>query len=842
MVSFRDQDRNGKFNLLPEYLTNNGLDYLQNSREYLYVHNAVYNTTPSTAIARTGGQTTQLMYTIYPALANGAVWDENNLPASKITISYVAIPKLTSFTDIVSDGRGFFDNKNPPNQVDMTLGVHADHHCLIPLIESVSNKTYKLLLGNDGGVFISKASVNPGTAAGDWQFKGYGLNTTQFYGSDKRPGADEYVGGAQDNGTRISANNETASASTSYTFGSDGDGFECLWNSKDAEQLLGTKYYGQILKSTNGGNLFREVAPADNTEFPFVTKLANSKDLPDRVFTVGSKGVYVSEDFGDQWKLTNIPSNFVIGSALFLDVEVSRANANVVWAGSGMTNITTPRNLFVSVDGGKTFQGTQNFTTVKLGNITRLASHPLEPSTAYALFSFASSPKILRTTDLGQTWEDISGFGAGSSSTTGFPDVAVYCLYVRPDNPNIIWVGTEIGIVESQNYGLTWGLLEDFPRVAVWDMKGQDDQVVVATHGRGIWTATIDTPQRTVQAPQILAAGTTPGGKFDLRFSSEEPFDSVAFYASTVRLGSIINVLAKVQDLELTTMPVGAHKLKLIAYRAGFPYQSLIFEAEHFDLLETQNSYATYFRALDEFSVAGMTVKTLEGRERPFRESLQTDHNYKSNQLYQAVFLTPITVSPSLPFIFIRDIAIVEPGNDAVVIEATQNGLDWIELSSDDASSQASWQSAFTNGAPGRNDMYVDRSVDISQKFNTGDLLLFRLKLKTNNSITSWGWSVEYVIIQQEPTAVEQPAISATSVYPNPTSGNFNVEYSLSKPQHVDIDIVNVFGQLVNRVDCGVAKSGRNNATINLTSVENGTYVVVIKTETERVIKKIIRK
>ena len=75
-----------------------------------------------------------------------------------------------------------------------------------------------------------------------------------------------------------------------------------------------------------------------------------------------------------------------------------------------------------------------------------LATHPTEDSTAYALFSIADAPKVLRTTDLGQTWTDISGFGTNPTSGNGFPNVATYCLLVMPDNPNEIWAGTEIGL------------------------------------------------------------------------------------------------------------------------------------------------------------------------------------------------------------------------------------------------------------------------------------------------------------------------------------------------------------------------------------------------------------
>jgi len=56
----------------------------------------------------------------------------------------------------------------------------------------------------------------------------------------------------------------------------------------------------------------------------------------------------------------------------------------------------------------------------------------------------------------------------------------------------MIWAGTEIGIVESTDNGATWAILDDFINAPVWELKAVDDQVVIATHGRGVWSVTID--------------------------------------------------------------------------------------------------------------------------------------------------------------------------------------------------------------------------------------------------------------------------------------------------------------------------------------------------------------
>lgn len=76
----------------------------------------------------------------------------------------------------------------------------------------------------------------------------------------------------------------------------------------------------------------------------------------------------------------------------------------------------------------------------------------------------------------------------GVVSSNGFPDVSTYDVLDFPGT-NVIWAATEIGIVESRDNGATWALAENgLPAVSIWQMRLRDDEVVVATHGRGIWT------------------------------------------------------------------------------------------------------------------------------------------------------------------------------------------------------------------------------------------------------------------------------------------------------------------------------------------------------------------
>lgn len=565
MASFRDQERDGKFDLEPRNPT---ID--SKAREYIYIHAIPYSAAPNANIAKDGGHMHNQMYFFWPVLPDNGSFDPDNLPASAIRIKWG--PLTVRFADwaVISDAYDQFTN--PGNNSYSNTGFHPDQHNLLMIPVNASSKTYKILVANDGGVFLSNTSTQPGIANGSFIFKGQGYNTTQFYGADKRPGSNVYIGGSQDNGTWYSPVGSTAGKTTNYIAAIGGDGFEVVWHYKDPQKIIGGSQYNGFRRTINGGAswLLARTGLSDfgSGNAPFVTRLANSKNNPDVLYAVGSTGVWRSFNFGESWVSKPISQNWSFGS--YSNVKISVANYNIVWAGGAMRS---NGRIYVSKDNGHNFTPTSNFTDVPLGRISGLGTHATEDSTAYVLFSFARAPKILRTTNLGQTWADISGFGTGTSSTTGFPDVAVYTILVMPHNPNVIWAGTEIGIVESTDNGATWALANNgLPAVSVWELKVVDDQVVAATHGRGIWSVTIPEINRVPYIREFQRQSTTTD--VNLKVNMRDTYDSVQVFVNKVRVKTYI-IPAIGLNSDVIQLPVeGRYNCYVISWINGTPYKS----------------------------------------------------------------------------------------------------------------------------------------------------------------------------------------------------------------------------------------------------------------------------
>ena len=492
VVSFRDQADDGTYGLIPHDPSG---PRNEQSREYLFIHGYDYDgSEPNPNVGKDGGVVYKTLYLMWPVLDPFESWDPGNLPEGVLAITYGTTS--TQFFEVELNANGRV--------------VHVDHHGieLIPL--DPATNLYKALLVNDGGVWVSENSGK------DWSGIGSGLNTTQFYGVDKRPGEQQYLGGSQDRGTWLSRVDDVPGSDPnrdwSFILGS--DGFESVWHSENDKMMLGSTPHTDIYRSIDGGVTWAFAsnglvdADLDSTS-PFATPLGNHKDHPDVVYTIGRSGVWRSDDFASTWSLVPIPSE-QWGFSFSGKVRVSLADPNVVWAGFRMDGKSAGARtkqagrytglVHVSRDGGNSFDPVSATAFAPATGISGLATHPISESTAYVLFSAYSTParpapKILRTKDFGQTWEDLSGIvgTADGNSTNGFPNVDVYDLLVMPQKPTTLWAATNIGIFATYDDGGSWEYADNgLPAVSVWQLKIVDDQVVAATHGRGIWTVELE--------------------------------------------------------------------------------------------------------------------------------------------------------------------------------------------------------------------------------------------------------------------------------------------------------------------------------------------------------------
>ncbi len=159
-------------------------------------------------------------------------------------------------------------------------------------------------------------------------------------------------------------------------------------------------------------------------------------------------------------------------------VAPSPLDINRIWVG------TDDGLIHVTVDGGLHWSDVTPPQLTPWAKVSLMDAGHFDVQTAYAAVNTIRlddmHAHIFRTHDGGKTWSQI---------TAGIPDGApVNVVREDPKRKGLLFAGTEREICVSFDDGNNWQSLRiNMPATSMRDLVIKDDDLVVATHGRGFW-------------------------------------------------------------------------------------------------------------------------------------------------------------------------------------------------------------------------------------------------------------------------------------------------------------------------------------------------------------------
>jgi photosystem II stability/assembly factor-like uncharacterized protein len=159
-------------------------------------------------------------------------------------------------------------------------------------------------------------------------------------------------------------------------------------------------------------------------------------------------------------------------------IAPSRRDVNTIWTGSddGL--------VYVTRDAGKHWSDATPQGMGEFNRVSMIEASPNDPAAAYVAAKRYQmgdrAPYIFKTHDYGKTWAKITdGIRADDFAQTVRED---------PHRAGILYAGTEHGIYISWDDGRHWRSLSlNLPDTQVSDMVVEEDDLVIATHGRSFW-------------------------------------------------------------------------------------------------------------------------------------------------------------------------------------------------------------------------------------------------------------------------------------------------------------------------------------------------------------------
>jgi photosystem II stability/assembly factor-like uncharacterized protein/outer membrane lipoprotein-sorting protein len=391
--------------------------------------------------------------------------------------------------------------------------AHGDFHDL--WIDP--QNTDHLIVGDDGGLWYSYDGGNR------W-WKAENLPISQFYHVSVDMDRPYHVyGGLQDNSSWVGDSQYPGGITNSRwenMYG--GDGFWMFVDPTDTDYIYAESQGGYIGRINRKTHEARDIKPLPaykegKLRFNWNSPIHISKT---GAVYLGSQFLFRTSDHGQTWQrispdlTTNDPQKQLQEQSGGVTVDNSSAemhttiyaisespkNANVVWAG------TDDGNLQVTRDGGKTWTNTAaNITGLpKNAWVSYIDAGHFDEGTAYAAFDLHTfgdmKPYAYRTNDFGKTWTSLI---AADAPVRGYAHV----IREDPVNKDLLFLGTELGLWVSLDGGKQWAQYKggDLPNVAVRDLviHPRDHDLVIATHGRGIWIVDDITPLRAL-TPDVL--------------------------------------------------------------------------------------------------------------------------------------------------------------------------------------------------------------------------------------------------------------------------------------------------------------------------------------------------
>jgi len=355
--------------------------------------------------------------------------------------------------------------------------VHADNHAIV----FRPNASNEAIFGNDGGVYYSTNAGNSSEVP-SFSKKNANYNVTQYYACATKNEANShyFLAGAQDNGTQKFIYPKIGAT----TNASGGDGAFCHIDQINPNIQLSAYTFNTIYRSLDGGISFSTLIN-DQTTGHFINP--SEYDSQRKIFYSASGNNLLK-------KVTGIDA---IASATDISISVGTAKVS--------TLKMSPYNdvLFLGINNGRIYKLTNASTASP--TLTRLETNSLgggwvssidvgaDDNQLLVTYSNYGTISVYETTNGGTTWNNKEG---------NLPDMPIRYAIYNPNDRNKVLAATELGVWTTDNFqpgtsaAPTWGVSNTNLANTRCDMlkyRPADGMIVVATHGRGLFTSNVFT-------------------------------------------------------------------------------------------------------------------------------------------------------------------------------------------------------------------------------------------------------------------------------------------------------------------------------------------------------------
>lgn len=706
--------------------------------------------------------------------------------------------------------------------------THADIHFL-------RYHNGELFAGTDGGVY--KSTDN----GANFSSLTTGLAIGQFYKvSVSEQSSNNIAGGLQDNGGFGYSDDQWYNY-----YGADGMDAAVDPNDKNT-------YYGFI---QNGGSLYKTTAGGQNSSSVTGAPSGESGNWVTPLVMNNRSDVFAG--YNQLYKLqsgswTQV-SNHSFGGRI-TNIEIDPNDSHNVFVSRGLS-------LFKSTDSG------QNFSNINFSfqgsSISSVEVHNSNSSVVWITTS-GSSGKVYKSENGGFSWTDITGNLPSESK-----NVVRHQKY-NLNNP--IYVGTSLGVYYLDDTASDWEVFStNLPNVSMTDLEvnANDGIITASTYGRGVWQSEIPTvlANDDIRLVEILnptssvnCGAVTP--RIKVKNNGLNPITSITLNYTIDGdnyqedwSGNLLSEEILVIDLQEFTLPKGQHQMNVTTTIANDTYadnnqSNLGFFTN--DLDDTPTEVNPFEETTDSWLIdSDGGSGNLWVMSEPNSTQLNTvgsgtkayitnpNGNYTdmtTSDLISPCYDLSTLIDPVLSFKMAFDI---EVDWDVLYMQySIDNGASWQVLGTAD---DPNWynntydEHALTIGGQwsGVSTTLREYSYDLADLTNESSII-FRFHFASDQAVNGEGALIDDFVILGETIGVDDYLEQSVSLYPNPTKGQFTIDWP--NDESVTIGVYDITGKRILRQNIQANSSTK----IDLPNQAKGIYFVNFMTQQKGFVKKLI--
>ena len=397
-----------------------------------------------------------------------------------------------------------------------------------------------------------------------------------------------------------------------------------------------------IYKSSDGGKSWKHLGLRDAQQIAAI--LVDPKD-PNRVFVAAvghpygpnaERGIFRSLDGGENWEKVLSKNDDVGGADLAFDPRNAQTVYGVLWASrrppwtTGNSYGAAGSGLYKSEDGGKTWRElTKGLPSGSdLGRIG-IAIAPSDPKRMYAMVQSQNAGGVYRSDDAGESWtrvnseERVCGRGddfafvrvhPDEPDTIFVPNTSFYrstdggrtftairgapggddyhTVWINPENPQIIALASDQGVVISVNGGETWSSWYNQPTAQFYHVI-TDNQFPYWVYGGQQESGSVGITSRS-DFGQITFRDWYPVGVEEYGYVAPDPLDPNIIYGG--KATKFNRITGQTQDVSPVVLRTGKYRFNRTApliFSAADPHTLYLGSNVLFKTTDGGNSWQT---------------------------------------------------------------------------------------------------------------------------------------------------------------------------------------------------------------------------------------------------------